>query len=94
MIDNLCPSCGDDLDWPSGDGCANMTAHKNDSKPWEFMSWVLVLLNSVHLLYHFILVDFECINNSALLLTLRLWLLGVILEEGEVGRWWLLGTIR
>jgi len=31
MIDNLCPSCGDDLDWPSGDGCANMTAHKNDN---------------------------------------------------------------
>ena len=35
MIGNLCLSCGDDLDWPSGDGCANMTAHKNDNKPWE-----------------------------------------------------------
>lgn len=37
MIDNLCLSCGDDLDWPSGDGCANMTAHKNDNKPWEML---------------------------------------------------------
>ena len=32
-----CLSCGDDLDWPSGDGCANMTAHKNDNKPWEML---------------------------------------------------------
>ena len=31
MISNICLSCGDDLDWPSGDGCANMTAHKNES---------------------------------------------------------------
>ena len=35
MISNICLSCGDDLDWPSGDGCANMTTHKNDNKPWE-----------------------------------------------------------
>ena len=25
---NPCPSCGDPLDHPSGDGCANMAAHK------------------------------------------------------------------
>jgi len=25
---NPCPSCGEPLDHPSGDGCANMTAHK------------------------------------------------------------------
>lgn len=42
MISNICLSCGDDLDWPSGDGCANMTAHKNElyrleHEPWEML---------------------------------------------------------
>lgn len=23
----LCPSCKEPLDWPSGEGCANMTKH-------------------------------------------------------------------
>ena len=27
-MDDLCPSCREPIDWPSGDGCAAMTKHK------------------------------------------------------------------
>ena len=33
---NLCPSCREPLDYPSGDGCAAMTMHQPVTKPnWE-----------------------------------------------------------
>lgn len=32
--ENLCPSCREPLDYPSGDGCANMTAHET-SEPFH-----------------------------------------------------------
>ncbi len=42
MPEGICPSCGDWLDLPSGDGCANMTAHNNElyrleHEPWEML---------------------------------------------------------
>ena len=32
--DKLCPSCREPLNYPSGDGCANMTAHAT-SEPFQ-----------------------------------------------------------
>lgn len=32
--ENLCPSCHEPLSYPSGDGCANMTAHAT-SEPFQ-----------------------------------------------------------
>lgn len=29
-MSDLCPSCREPLDWPSGDGCAAMTKHKEN----------------------------------------------------------------
>lgn len=31
---DLCPSCREPLDWPSGDGCAAMTKH-NPRQQWQ-----------------------------------------------------------
>lgn len=30
LDDKLCPSCREPLSYPSGDGCANMTAHNSE----------------------------------------------------------------
>lgn len=32
--DKLCPSCREPLDYPNGEGCANMTAHES-SEPFQ-----------------------------------------------------------
>ena len=38
---NPCPSCREPLDHPSGDGCANMTAHKERAVGNDHLVWQL-----------------------------------------------------